>query len=108
MKYTPPPLGVLGFVGRAAVIVEVAPNAFVQFILEIRHGDPGDAATITVDRDVEAVHSWDFLDPVRYVALGPPRADIHLAGRVISREEADRPSWAGPAGEIESRREIEA
>lgn len=104
--YEPPPINVVHFIGRAGVVIEVAPNQFFQYILEIRHGDPGDRCEIAVERDGDLlVTGADLLEPSRYQTTTGWRADLHLTGRIISREEADRPSWA-PAAEIEARREI--
>lgn len=106
--YRPPPLGVLDFAGRAGVVIEVTPGHFVEVILEIRHGDPDDLAQLNLGRaGYEAVYDAAWIDPMRWEARGPLRADIHLIGRVISRQEADRPRWAQDATEIEARKAIE-
>ena len=108
-RYTPPPIGEVGFIGRAGLVVEVAPNQFYEFILEIRHGDPGSTCEITLESTLgDPVCVGEYLEPIRYIGPRTTYADIHLRGRVISKEEAaQRPSWAtGPQSEIEARREI--
>jgi hypothetical protein len=106
-RYTPPPPGVGNYIGRAGLLVEVAPNNYVEIILEIRHGDPDSGCDVEItNRSDDPVFVADLLEPIRMTTA---YADIHLRGRVISREEAERPSWAGPPqGEIEARRELEA
>lgn len=96
------------FVGRAGVVIEVAPNQFMQFILEIRHGDDSaGGCDISLNRNYETVHVAEHLSPMR--AYEWTIADIRLRGRVISQEEAERPSWAQTAqGEIGARGELEA
>lgn len=109
-RYVPPPLGLDPlFVGRAGVVIEVAPDQFYEFILEIRHGDPSDLAEVDLTwLSGEAVTTAEQLDPSSFVPSAI-QGDIHLRGRVISKEEADRPSWASaPQGEIEARRELES
>jgi hypothetical protein len=104
--YRPPPVGELSFKGRAGVVIEVAPNQFVEILMEIRFGDPADAADFSVEREVYPI--YEDLLRVSY-APGITRGEVLLRGRVLSQEEAhERPRWANDAPEIEARREIES
>jgi hypothetical protein len=98
----PPPGG--HYRRRAAVVIETAPGMFVQYILEMEL--PDDAARVEIDYDEPELDLVDFGTPLRNLGRRP-HATIELSGRVISLEEAQRPTWADayvhdPAGQIEA------
>lgn len=85
------------FNGRVGVIIEVAPNQFVQYVLK------GVQGTIDVElADPEAISVSDLLSPIW--ATAPSLVTMHLTGYLASREEAERPAWVAPepAGQLDA------
>jgi len=82
------------FNGRVGMILEVAPNQFVQYVLKETE------CSIKMEREVYA--AWD--GPFSPVVPGPTFVKMELFGRLVSKEEAERPVWvpAEPTAEIEA------
>lgn len=98
--YAPPPGQ--GFNRRVGVVLEIAPNVFMRYILE---AGLGDVIKVDVDHSEPEVDVFQALGPIRT----PPRAHARfvISGWLISEEEAERPVWADahagePVAEIQA------
>ena len=90
-------LGSSAFRGRAGVVIEVAPNQFVSYVMTGTHG------TLEIESDTEAIYSTDYLNPVAYIPISRI-IRMEIEGYLASQEDmADRPSWARAEHEIEGR-----
>lgn len=88
------------FNGRVGVIIEVAPNRFYQYVLKEVEAD------VRLARESEPISAGEVLSPY---LRGPMIVTMNLRGRLVSRDEAERPAWVPPEppAEIETRRALE-